>query len=249
MSSYTIQGSSNVSMLDGRMLYLKTYKNGDMKNVDSCDVVHGQFNFTGTLDSAKMVTLFMDDESIMPLVLEKGEISVKLDDAQQKVTGTPLNDKLTKFMEEYNMLSSQFNELGHKQSQAIMDGEDENETNMRLAKEANEIAQKEDKLITSFIVDNFDNVLGPGVFFMVTASYRYPELQPWIEDIMSKATDNFKNNAYVKDYYEKAKQNEAIMNGMAEPSQMPVAPPPTQLPQVPTPNQMAMPSDSIPLAK
>ena len=46
-NSYNIQGSSNVSMLDGRMLYLKVYKDGDLKNVDSCEVVHGQFHFQG----------------------------------------------------------------------------------------------------------------------------------------------------------------------------------------------------------
>ena len=59
-------------------------------------------------------------------------------------------------------------------------------------------------------------MLGPGVFFMLTAGNPYPELTPWIEALMSKATDNFKNDSYVKDYYEKAKQNEAIMNGTAD---------------------------------
>ena len=33
---------------------------------------------------------------------------------------------------------------------------------------------------------------------MVTIGYRYPELTPWIEDIMSKATDKFKNDPYVR---------------------------------------------------
>ena len=44
-NSYNIQGSSNVSILDGRMLYLKVYNDGELKNVDSCEVVHGQFHF------------------------------------------------------------------------------------------------------------------------------------------------------------------------------------------------------------
>ena len=33
---------------------------------------------------------------------------------------------------------------------------------------------------------------------------------------MSKATDKFKNDAYVKDYYRKAQENQAIMNGMKD---------------------------------
>ena len=242
--TYDIKGTSDVSMLDGKMLYLKAYKNSDLKNIDSCDVVHGQFSFNGQLDSTKMVTLFLDDESLMPVVLEHGDISIKIDNGQQKVSGTPLNDKLSGFLEKYNQLDMQMEELGHKQSQAIMNGEDENVTNARLSQEAQNIAEREDKLITSFITENFDNVLGPGVFFMMTAGNKYPELSPWIEEMMSKATDKFKNDPYVRDYYRKAQDNQNIMNGMATPDQ-PAQPMPDAAPQdgAPTPNDLAQPAE------
>ena len=242
-NSYNIQGSSNVSMLDGRMLYLKVYEKGELKNVDSCEVVHGQFHFQGTLDSTRMTTLFTDDRGVMPLVLENGEIIVKINNTQQTVSGTVLNEKLFKFIEEYDQMDNEMLDLGHKQSQAIMEGEDEDEVNARLNREAMLIAAKKDKLVTTFIEENFDNVLGPGVFFMLTAGSQVPELSPWIEAIMSKATAKFKKDAYVKDYYEKAKQVEAIMNGTAEPGM-----PQPQLPPMstaPTPNQMAAPIDSL----
>lgn len=216
-SSYSIQGTSDVSTLDGRMLYLKVYKDNDFKTVDSCDVVHGQFQFNGVIDTVRMATLYMDANSLMPVVLENGDILVSINNTQQRVSGTPLNEKLFGFMESYRQLENQFNDLGHKLSEAIMNGEDEQEVSARLSKEAQEIIIQEDKLVTSFISDNFDNVLGPGVFFMVTAADRYPELQPWIEEIWSKATDQFKNDSYVKDYYEKARLNEAILNGSLTP--------------------------------
>lgn len=240
MNSYNIEGSSNVPTLDGRMLYLKVYDGSDMKNIDSCDIVHGQFRFSGSLDSTRIAILFMDEESLMPVVLESGEI--KIDNTQQKVSGTPLNDKLFKFIEKYNQLESEVGELGHLQSQAIMNGHDINEVNAHLAEKAAQIVEKEDKLVTTFIVENFDNVLGPGVFFMMTAGHRYPELSPWIEDIMSKATDNFKNDPYVRDYYRKAQQNQAIMNGTAIPDGN-VDP----LATTPTPNELAQPGaeDSV----
>ncbi len=215
VNSYNIQGSSNVSTLDGRMLFLKAYDGEDMSDVDSCDIIHGKFQFKGPLDSTKLVTLFMDEESIIPVVLEDGEISIRLDNAQRKVSGTPLNEKLFNFIERYTQLENEYGELGHIETQAIMEGMDLNVVNTQLNNMAGEIAQKEDELITTFIVENFDNVLGPGVFFLVTASYRYPELSPWIEDIMSKATPNFKNDPYVRDYYLKAQENQAIMNGTA----------------------------------
>lgn len=251
VGSYDIKGTSNVSVLDGKQLYLKVYSDNDLKNIDSCGIVHGQFGFSGRLDSTKLVTLFMDNESLMPVVLETGAtINIKIDNGQQKVSGTPLNDKLSKFMEEYNQLEMQMNDLSHKQSQAIMNGEDENVTNARLAAEAQQIAAKEDRLVTQFIVNNFDNVLGPGVFFMMTAGYQYPELSPWIEDIMSKATEHFKNDPYVRDYYRKAQENQNIMNGMATPdvaappqAEMPEGAAPGQPQDGPTPNELAQPAN------
>ena len=212
--SYNVQGSSSVSALDGSKLYLKAIKNNELKNIDSCDVVHGQFNFNGTLDTVRMVNLFMDDQSIMPMVLEEGEITIKIDNASQKVSGTPLNEKLYEFLDKHNRLDNQMNELAHKQSQMMLDGIDEDEINQKLSIEAAQIAKEEDKLVTSFIVDNFDNVLGPGVFMMITSGYQYPILTPQIEDIMSKATDKFKSNPYVSEYYKIASENEARMQGL-----------------------------------
>ena len=242
-NTYNIQGTSNVPTLDGRMLFLKAFDGSDFKNIDSCDIVHGEFHFNGTLDSTKIVTLFMDDEGLMPVVLESGDITIKIDNTQQKVTGTPLNEKLFEFIEKYKQLESEVSELGHLQSQAIMDGKDLNAVNMHLAEKASQIAQREDKLVTSFIIENFDNVLGPGVFFMITAGHRYPELSPWIEDIMSKATDKFKNDPYVKDFYQKALENQAIMNGMKDMNTAPASAAPAQpMPDGPTPNQLAQPA-------
>ncbi|MFC2710265.1 MULTISPECIES: DUF4369 domain-containing protein [Prevotellaceae] len=238
VNSYNIQGSSNVSNLDGRMLYLKVLKNNDFVNIDSCDVVHGQFHFSGNLDSVRMANIFMDDESVLPLVLESGDITIKIDNTQQTVSGTPLNDKLFKFFNRYNQLKNQEAELVHKHDQAIMNGSNMDIVTAKLSAEAERLSQQEDHLVTSFVTENFDNVLGPGIFFMVTITEKYPQLTPWIEDIMSKATDNFKNDPYVKDYYQKAQENEQIMNGMKE---APTAPP-VPLP-APTPNELAKPSE------
>ncbi len=245
-NSYNIQGTSNVSTLDGRMLYLKILKNNDFKNIDSCDVVHGQFHFDGNLDSVRMANIFMDDEAVLPLVLESGEINVKLDDAQQIVSGTPLNDKLFKFFKKYQQLQNQQMELVHKHDQAIMNGSDMEVVTRKLNEEAIQLADQEDKLVTSFVTENFDNVLGPGVFFMVTMRNQYPMLSPWIEDIMSKATEHFKNDPYVKDYYQKAQENEQIMNGTRDAGQDASA---MQAPQVdpnaapaPTANDLAKPT-------
>lgn len=245
-NSYEIAGTSNVGTLDGNMLYLKILKDNEFKNIDSCDVVHGQFHFEGKLDSVKMANIFMDNEPVLPLVLESGDIVVKLDDTQQIVSGTPLNDKLFGFFKKYQQLQNQQKELVHKHDQAIMNGSDMVAVTRKLNAEAMQLSEQEDKLITSFVTDNFDNVLGPGVFFLVTMTNQYPMLSPWIEDIMSKATDNFKSDPYVKDYYQKAQENQAIMNGthesvMGAPEGGAVQMAPNAAP-APTPNDLAKPT-------
>lgn len=235
-NTFCVQGTSSVSALDGNKLYLRVIKDNELKSLDSCDVVHGQFNFSGTLDTVRMANLFMGDESLMPIVLEDGEITIKIDNASQTVGGTPLNDKLYRFLDKHKQLDNQLTELSHKQSQMLLDGIDEDTINEQLNAEATRIAEQEDKLVTSFIVDNFDNVLGPGVFMMLTSGYKYPILTPQIEDIMSKATDKFKSNPYVRDYYQTATENEARMQGL-EPGQAQEQtmqqPPSPQLPQHP----------------
>jgi hypothetical protein len=217
--SYNIEGSSSLSSLDGSKLYLKAVKDGQVKNIDSCEVVHGKFKFAGLLDTVKMVNLFMDEQPLMvPIVLETGEIRVRIDDTSRKVSGTPLNEVLYQFIDQHNQMESRMNELGHRESQMLLDGIDERTINEQLSLEAAQIAREEDSLVTNFIVDNFDNVLGPGVFMMITAGYEYPILTPQIEFIMTKASDGFKNDPYVREYYKTASEIQAHQQGLDEPA-------------------------------
>jgi hypothetical protein len=213
--TYTIQGSSSVSSLDGSKLYLKAVKGQSLENIDSCEVIHGKFRFSGVLDSTIMVNLFMDDRSLMmPVVLEQGDIVVRIDDSSRKVSGTPLNERLYAFLDLHNQLSNRMNELNHRENQMLLDGIDEQEIMAQLSVEAEQIAMEEDTLVTNFILRNSDNVLGPGVFMMLTAGYEYPVLTPQIEHIMTEASDAFKSNAYVKQYYKAANEIQAKLQGL-----------------------------------
>ena len=215
--SYSIQGSSSVSSLDGSKLYLKTIKDQELKNIDSCDVVHGKFRFAGLLDTVKLANLYMDDEPLMmPVVVEKGEIEIRIDNTSRIVSGSPLNDKLYEFIHRHDQIGNEMNELDHRQSQMLLEGIDEETINRQLSAQAARLAQQEDSLVTNFIVENFDNILGPGVFMMMTGNYQYPILTPQIEDIMSKATKKFKEDPYVKQYYQTALAIQARQNGLLD---------------------------------
>jgi len=140
-------------------------------------------------------------------------------------------------------LGNQMAELSHKQSQMLLDGIDESIINQQLNIEAADIARREDSLVTNFIVDNFDNVLGPGIFMMVTSGYRYPTLTPQIEYIMSKATDHFKNDPYVREYYQVATENQARQNGLHDAGEQPL---PEAEPELQSQPQLSTPLTNIP---
>ena len=215
---YDVQGSSSMANLDGRMLYLKGVQNDELLAMDSCDVVHGEFHFKGNLDTISMVNLYMGDEWIMPVVLEEGPILINISTAQQRVSGTPLNDKLYEFLGEKIQIQNQMAELSHQESQAIMNGEDLEAVHASLMMQAQQLAMKLDRLETTFITDNFDNILGPSIFETLCSGFQYPIITPQIEEIMSRATDKFKSNPFVKNYYRTAQENMLLLQGY-EPGQ------------------------------
>lgn len=241
-SSYNIQGTSDVQNLDGHMMYIKAIEGNELKSIDSCDVVHGKFEFRGTIDTIKVGTLFINDEGVMPVVLEEGDITIKFNTAKQTCTGTFLNDKLTDFIEKYNQITNQIADLSHQEAQAMMNGEDMSAVYRDLQKKSISLSEESDKLITSFIEQNFDNVLGPFVFRMVTSTYEVPMTNAWIEALMLKATDSFKNDRYVKEFMEEANRIQAISTGMDDPTPaVPEAPADGKVDTPPTPNEMANP--------
>ena len=258
--SYYIQGTSNVSSLDGRKLYLKGGAADTLFTIDSCDVVHGEFTFKGNLDSVQIVQVYMDDVNLQfPLVLEEGDIILKLDNTQQSVSGTPLNDKINAFWRKFTQLRNQYVEIDHEEGVAIMNGHDEEATNTRLIKKALKVYAYTDKLFTNFVTENFDNPLAPwGFLTRVTYDMTpnaYPiwmndylymnamsQLSSWVEYIMAKAPEHFKINSDVKSFYDYYQQAQSEMNGTAMPQesmQTPMAGTPQSNVSVPTPAQMA----------
>jgi hypothetical protein len=197
--------------MDGRKLYIKAVKDNQLANMDSCDVVHGRFHMQGAVDSAQIVMLYMGDNSLMPMVLEGADLSVEISQAKCKVSGSPLNDKLFSFLEKKTRLENDLNELSHKESQMIMNGIDPAVIDNKLSAEAERILKEEDELLTAFITENFDNILSVGLFQYITSSYEYPQMTPWIESIVMKATPYFKENPYVKAYLADAELNRKRM--------------------------------------
>ena len=173
---YKIEGTSSVSMLDGKMLFIKIPVGDKLVNIDSAEVIHGLFEMQGKVDSTVLASLYMDDECIMPLVIEPGHIDRAY-------------------------------EVEREESRMIMDGKDLQTVHQEIQKKRDEIATEMNQLAKTFIQDNYENVLGPGLFIMLGNSMPYPFMTPLMQEIVDAAPEAFKNNYMVKEYVSVAREN------------------------------------------
>lgn len=204
---YKIEGSSSVSSLDGRMLFIKILQDGVWIKIDSAEVIHGLFSMKGKLDSVMMATLYMDEEAILPLVIEKGGINISITEARLKVEGSSLNDALYDFIDKKNSMDVKIEELERKEARMVMEGADLADIHEQLIKKGEGLAKEMNLYVKKFISDNYENVLGPSVFMMLCSNLPYPIMTPQIEDIMKDAPYSFKSNKMVKEFTTKAKEN------------------------------------------
>ena len=155
---YKIEGASSVTSLDGKMLFIKVLQNGEWLNIDSAEVVHGLFSMKGKVDSVVMATLYIGDESIMPLVIEKGNIQVSITNTELVAKGTALNNALYAFIDKKNSLDVQIEELQRKEARMVMDGADLADIHEQLTHEGDSLMQDMNGFIKKYISDNYETV-------------------------------------------------------------------------------------------
>jgi hypothetical protein len=194
------------------MLFVKIPQGEEMMNVDSAEVIHGLFQMQGEIDTTMIASLYMDDQSIMPLVMEKGNIDIRIENARIHVSGTPLNEKLYEFVGKKNAIEDRAYEVERLESRLIMDGKPMETVEMEIRTEREKLSKEMDELVMTFIQDNYENVLGPGVFLMVCNGFPYPLLTPIMEEIIEKAPESFKNHVLIKEYVDAARENMKAMN-------------------------------------
>lgn len=205
--NYQIEGTTSINRLDGKMLFIKCIQNNEWQTVDSAEIVHGMFTMKGAVDSINFVYLFMNDENIMPLVIEKGNINVSIGYDNVEAKGTPLNDALYGFIKQKNSLELREDEAERKRARMILEGYNINEANEIIDKELASLSDETERYIKTFISQNYENVLGPNVFALLCSSLPYPIMTPMIEDILNGAPVSFTRHRLVKEFRTKAREN------------------------------------------
>lgn len=210
---YNIMGNSSVPTYDGNVLYLKVMSgSAPAMAYDSSEVVHGKFGFEGIIDTVCMAQLYMGSSSLLPIVLESGDIQISFTDTEQTVRGGTLNERLYKFLTENARLQSEIQNNTHNLARLIMSGATP-ASHMQIERRNEDLQDRLDKLWTNFISDNSDNVLGPIYFMEYTSQYFYPVITPQIEKIIRHAPESFMSNPDVQSYLRDARFNMRIMQG------------------------------------
>ena len=88
-----------------------------------------------------------------------------------------------------------------------MDGKSSEEIELEMEKEREKISEEMNTLAKEFIQDNYDNVLGSGVFIMLCNSFPYPIVTPVVDEIVNEAPENFQNHPMIKEYMKIAREN------------------------------------------
>lgn len=223
--SYHIEGVTTMSRLDGKLMYLKSLNEGVWTNLDSAEVVHGQFSMKGKADSAQMVSLYMDDQNLMPVILENGTIRITISDTLLAAAGTKLNESLYGFIRQRNHLEQKLAELSDKETRMVIEGGNIMDIQRRLAAEGDSLVKALHAHAKQFIASNYENVLGPGVFIMLCNSLPYPVITPQIDDILRDAPYSFKDHKMVKEFLSVARENMQLIEERRRMEHLPPPPP------------------------
>lgn len=203
-SQYNIDGNSSISGLDGQKMYLHmmTADGGNtMVCIDSCEVVHGTFNFGGVVDSVAMAELYMGSAPMMPVVLENGSLLVQMDNMMQSVSGGPLNDRLNEFLAKRNRCENELWDIDRRARMMVYEGKTAEQIVLVLDPIKNQVISTMRQLDTQFVKDNYSNVLGPGYFMrMCMSESGMPRIDEQIIEILADAPADFLHNPFVEHF-------------------------------------------------
>lgn len=208
-SQYSVIGTSSQANLEGNIAYMKRMDRGSYQDVDSCEVIHGNFQMSGPLDSVMCVSIFMgetysNNNRPILLVLEQGDVKVNIDYASVRAEGTPLNDKLYRFLASRDSIGMLLTDPNLTQIGMMVDGYSAKTIQARMQqvqKDNQKLYDALNELEANFVEDNYDNVLGVTWFLRMCEqslfSFNEPT-NPFIKKLYKRAPESFKKNPNVQ---------------------------------------------------
>lgn len=184
-STYTIEGVVTDSILNGHMIYLTDM--ASQEAIDSKIITDSKFSFTGKVD-----TPFVGILQVRPyrevVIVEGGKIKVKFG-SNSKISGTPLNDEMARFIVDIDTLNSELSRQHKKINQLIADSAPQEQIREIYASMQNDI----DELTTDYFDRNNNNAVGAYALFCWSSFLSMPRF----DSVVNLAGENIKNNPLI----------------------------------------------------
>ena len=154
---YVVTGAVHDHIAAGEKVYIYDFNDGNI--IDSTKIASGKFSLEGAIGDAKAVRLVVEHHHVN-FILEKGEISIDMNEEPYKVEGSPLTDKLNSFLAGYEKI---FEDVSEKVKNMEESGS-ELEVIAKRDKIIEEVSVKIDGLVVSFLEQHPNDVLGAMIF-------------------------------------------------------------------------------------
>ncbi len=202
---YSISGDLSQGVVNAEKLYLTVVDNENQRVfIDSCEVVHGQFSFAGRVDSIVLGHLDVDGATMMPVVIEQGEVDISVDVFGTGITGGGLNKRLSDYYKSLNIIQQEWVSLYQRRVKLMRGGVNSHKEFEAIMLAEDSLNRATEKLQAEFILDNFNNVLGPGIFMMICDQYPIPMLTPQLRSILEQAPPVFLTHPRVSRFIRRA---------------------------------------------
>ncbi|MBR4553666.1 MAG: DUF4369 domain-containing protein [Bacteroidaceae bacterium] len=202
-TNYNVQGTTSISRFDGKTAYIGLPTSDGRMAYDSAQINHGEFYFYGDVDSTVFAYLFVGGERVMPVVLETGNLSLQVGSLTQRASGTPLNDRLTRFFHQHGKIEDELYAIQQECMEMLIRGHQMDEVKDRYARRQQKLMRKLVDLETQFVQDNYNNVLGPNIFMLITSQEPFPVMTDQVRTILKKAPPQFLQDPYVRSYIQR----------------------------------------------
>lgn len=206
-NDFSVRGTISSDAVNGEYMYIRMAENGSVVTIDSCRVQHSTFEMRGTADSAFVASLYIGDIPILPFVAEKGNIVFDITDNGIELGGTPLNDELNLFMREQLRFEQLMHELKRVETSLVLNGRSTEAAADYVSDSIEAVGASVEQLVDDYVRRNINNVLGPCIFALRYSGVPAPILNSELESLYNDAPLSFRNDAFVKHFYDVAREN------------------------------------------
>ena len=193
-----MNGLISYGYYNGDTVALCKYSNDSLINVGQSTIKQGVFGIECTANEPYMAGLYLNNVLLAPMVVEPGDINVRITAEETTVSGTVLNDALYRYIARVDSFKLSLADISRMEARLIMNGSDADAAKSFVERTFMKTNLEMELYIDNFIKEHYNDILGPFVFRQWYGPMLYPASNERVKDIMQGAPEYFKEHEYVK---------------------------------------------------